>query len=313
MATRRTVLGGLAAGTVSLLAGRAFAAGPTSRGSSGLGAIRAVTFTAADLDIVQSAWTTCMGYRLISRGRLPASTALGWGTPRLQGRPYLIMGPQSGEPTYLRFVEQASSRLPPAPRRIGWTAAELTIQNTDELYAKLKGSPFRVTRPPGVIPTYPYLRAMHAVGPAGEQLNLTWITEHRPDLAVAKSFVGRCFIAVLGAPTLSTALSFYQRTFGNVPSPVRQLPNLQLAVIPLADGTKMEVDDAGGHIRRVQAPIQGELPAGLAMVSFEYSDLDRLRGRLISHPTANALEPFHGRRSGVMKGAAGELMELLES
>lgn len=313
MATRRTALGGLAAGAVSLLAGRTFAADGKPGGPSTLGAIRAVTFTAADLEMVRSAWTTFMGYRVISRGRLPASTALSWGTPRLHGRPYLIMGPQSGEPTFLRFVEQTSLRLAPAPRRIGWTAAELTVRNTDELYAKLKGSPFRVTRPPGVIPTYPYLRAMHAVGPAGEQLNLTWITEHRPDLAVAKSFVGRCFIAVLGAPTLSTALSFYQRTFGNVPSPVRQLPNLQLAVIPLADGTKMEVDNAGGDMRRVRPAAQGELPAGLAMVSFECSDLDRLRDRLISRPVANALEPFHGRRSGIMKGPAGELIELLES
>ena len=313
MATRREVLGSLAAGTVSLLTAAARAADRRPIGSSRLGAIRAVTFTAPDLGLVQAAWTRYMGYRVISRGRLPTPTALSWGAPRLEGRPYLILGPESGEPTYLRFIEQGSGRPPAPPRRSGWTAAELTVRNSDELYARLKDSPFRVTRPPGVIPTYPYLRAMHAVGPAGEQLNLTWITEHRPDLAVAKSFVGRCFIAVLGAPSLRSALSFYENTFGNAPSPVRQLPNLQLSVIPLSDGSKIEVDDAGGDTRRLQAYARGELPVGLAVVSFEYPDLDKLRDRLIFNPVPNAIEPHHGSRSGTIRGTAGELIELLES
>ena len=313
MATRREFLSGLAASTVSLLPGGALAARQRPDAPTRLGAIRAVSFTAPDLGIVQSAWTTFMGYRVISRGRLPTSTAMSWGTPRLEARPYLIMGPESGEPTYVRFIEQASCQAQASPRRLGWTAAEFTVRNTDELYARLKDSPFQVTRPPRTVPTYSYLRAMHAVGPAGEQLNLTWITEHRPDLAVAESFVGRCFIAVLGAPNLSSALGFYKSTFGNVPSPVRQLPGLQLSVIPLSDGTKMEVDNVGGTTSRVDSPAPGELPTGLAMATFACADLDRLRDRLIFHRVASAMEPFRGKPSGTMRGPAGELIELLEA
>lgn len=313
MATRRDVLGGVAAGVLSQWLPAAAFTAPRRSGTAGrLGTIRAVTFTASDLTVVQSAWTRFMGYRLIRRGRVPASTAKSWGTPAVSGRPYVILGPASGEPTYVRFVEQASAGAPTLPRKLGWTTAEFTVQNTDQLYARLKDSPFRVLRPPRPIPTYSYLRAMHAVGPAGEQLNLTWITEHRPDLAVAESFVGRCFIAVLGAPDFSAALSYYHDAFGNVPSAARKLPMLELAVIPLNGGTKIEVDNAAASTG-AETPAQGELPSGLAIVTFEYPDIGGISDRLIFPPARNSIEPFPGKHSGVIRGPASELIELLES
>lgn len=313
MTTRRNVLEGLAAGALSqLLPAGALAASLRSAATGRLGAIRAVTFTAADLAAAQSAWTTFMGYRLITRGRIAASTARSWGMPRLAGRRYLIVGPASGEPTYVRFVEQGSADSRSPPRKDGWTTAEFTVQNTDALYARLKDSPFRVTRPPRPIPTYSYLRAMHAVGPAGEQLNLTWITQRRPDLAVAESFVGRCFIAVLGAPDFSAALAYYHDTFGNTPSAPRKLPMLELAVLPLSDGTKIEVDNVAAS-SEARASAQGDLPFGLAMVTFEYHDLGSISDRFISPPAPNSLEPFPGRHSGVIRGPAGELMEIVET
>lgn len=313
MATRRHVLGGLAAGALSqLLPAGLLAASRRSAATGNLGAIRAVTFTAADLAVAQSAWTTFMGYRLISRGRIPASTARSWGIPNLTGRPYLIVGPASGEPTYVRFVEQPSADPSSFSRKVGWTAAEFTVQNTDALYARLKDSPFRVMRPPRPIPTYSYLRAMHAVGPSGEQLNLTWITQRRPDLAVAESFVGRCFIAVLGAPDFSAALAYYHDTFGNTPSAPRNLPMLELAVLPLSDGTKIEVDNAAASSGTRNSG-RGDLPPGLAMVTFEHHDIGAISDQFISPPAANSLEPFPGRHSGVIRGPAGELIEIVET
>lgn len=253
-----------------------------------------------------------MGYRLVGRGRVPASMAASWGITALAGRPYLILGPASREPTYVRFIEQPSADPRSMSRKVGWTTAEFTVQNTDALYARLKDSPFRVTRPPRPIPTYSYLRAMHAIGPAGEQLNLTWVTEHRPDLAVAESFVGRCFIAVLGAPDFSAALAYYHDTFGNTPSAPRRLPMLELAVLPLSDGTKIEVDNAAASAGAGN-PVQGELPAGLAMVTFGYHDIEGISDRFVSPPVSNSLEPFPGRRSGVIRGPAGELLEIVET
>ncbi len=314
MITRRDALLGLGAGSLHPFAGRAlFAADAGTTRSAKLGAIRAVTFTASDLRAAEAAWSKSMGYRLIRRGRITRSTAHSWGTPAVAGQRYLVLGPASGEPTYLRFVEQLPSGRQPSTAIVGWTSAEITVQNSDELYARLKDSPFKVTRPPTLVPTYPYLKAMHAVGPVGEQLNLTWITEPRPDLAAAKSFVGRCYIAVLRAPDITAALRFYNDSFGNPPSPIRHLPALELATVALTDGSKIEVDHIGKGVPAHARP-DGRLPEGLAMVTFECAALSEFVDRFVAlPPAASRIEPFPGKRTGTMRGAAGELIELVEA
>ena len=275
-----------------------------------LGAIRAVTFAVPDLAGVEAAWTGPMGYEVVSRERVSAATANAWGAPALTGRPILILGPASGEPTVLRFVEQPDASGAPERHAIGWSVAELTVQDSDALHARLQDSAFTIHAPPHTVPTYEYLRAMTATGPAGEHLNLTWITELRPDLAVATSFVGRCFIAVMGAPDIQEALDYYRETFGVAASPIRQLPGVRLAVVVLNDGSKIEIDDLPGLAPRGRA--YGFLPPGLAMVSFECSDIARFTGRMIAPPGAGAFEPMPGRLAGVMTGAAGELIELID-
>jgi len=312
MPSRRQAIQCAVAAALSPLAAAPLYAAVKQESAATLGAIRAVTITADNLEPVEEAWTKFMGYRVVGRGALPRATAQSWDAPRLANKSFVILGPASGEPTYVRFVEQPTPADAITKRTLGWTTTEITVQNTDDLYERLRDSPFNVRRPPAQIPTYSYLRAMQAVGPAGEHLNLTWITEPRADLAVAKSFVGRCFIAVLGAPDLPDALQFYHRRFGNAPSAIRRLPALQLAVVPLQDGTKIEVDHFGPRAQRRTRP-EGGLPVGLAVVTFECSRVDALRDRFVSHPGTTALEPHSGRRSVTVRGAAGELLELLET
>jgi hypothetical protein len=311
MLTRREMLQRATAGALLPLGLRSAAARARIEASA-LGTLRAVTITAANLDVVEAAWAKFMGYRVVSRGRLPQATAAGWGAPALSGKAYIILGPESGEPTYLRFVEQPMPEGYDPAHTLGWSTTEITVQNTDQLYERLKNSPFKVARPPSQIPTYPYLKAMQAIGPAGERLNLTWITEPRPDLAVAKSFVGRCFIAVQGAPDLPASLDFFHDTFGNVPSAIRKLPSIELAVVPLQDGTKIEVDHYGPTARQRERPAGG-LPPGLAVVTFECSRFGDLRKRFIARPTLCAIEPHLGRSTATLQGPAGELIELVDA
>lgn len=314
MVTRReVVLGALAAGPVLSLAPglRTLAQQAPAVSPSGLGVIRAVTITAPDLKAVESAWTRYMGYKVIAEGKVGKATAASWDAPAVGGRPVLILGPASGEETYLRFVQQGKEGDDAGTGTLGWSTTEITVQDSDELYEKLKSSPFRVNHPPSVIPTYSYLKAMHAVGPAGEQLNLTWITETRPDLAVAKSPVGRCFITVLGAPDLPKALEWYHDTFGNTPSPIRQLPSLQLAVVPLAEGAKIEIDHYGDKARPRKRP-DGGLPPGVALVTFECPRFDDLKDKFIRPAARNELQPFKGKSAATLRGPAGELLELLK-
>jgi len=280
--------------------------------TAGLGAIRAVTLTAPDLHVAQVAWTQYMEYRLVAQGRVSKAAAAAWDAPTIAGRPYIVLGPKSGERTFLRFIQQPNTDAGSDVSTFGWSATEITVQNTDALYERLKSSPFKVTGPPGPIPTYSYLRAMQAIGPSGERLNLTWITEPRPDLAAAQSFVGRCFITVLTAPDLPKTLDFYRVTFGNSASPIRQLPSLTLSVVTLAEGAKIEVDQSapGAHSRPRPA---GGLPPGVAVVSFDCSRFDPLTDRFIHPPHSDGLEPFRGRSVASLRGPADELIELLQT
>jgi hypothetical protein len=186
------------------------------------------------------------------------------------------------------------------------------VQNSDALYERLKDSPFKVLHPPSLVPTYAYLRAMQAVGPAGERLNLTWITEPRPDLAVAKSFVGRCFIVVQGGPDLPATLKFFEDTFGAVPSPIRQLPTLQLAVVPLGDGSKIEADQLpASAVARIRPA--GGLPPGVAIVTFSCSSFERHQGLFLQPAHTAALAPHRGKRAATIVGPSGELIELMNA
>jgi len=97
-----------------------------------------------------------------------------------------------------------------------------------------------------------------------------------------------------------------------VSSPIRKLPSVDLSVVTLNDGAKIEIDQhAPGGRPRERVP--GGLPPGLAIVTFECSSFDRMRNKFISPAIRNALEPYRGRRTATMIGAAGELMELVEA
>ena len=306
---RRMIQTALALMPAAAAAGRAASqAGPAS---STLVAIRGVTITAGDLKAVEEAWTTSMGYRVVSRGAIPARTARSWGAPALAGKGVVVLGPASGEPTFLRFVEQATPPDYSPVGAFGWGVTEITVENSDKLYERLKRSAFKVTHPPSFVPTYNYLKAMQAEGPAGERLNLTWITETRPDLAVAKSFVGRCFIVVQGGPDLPASLKFYKDVFGNDASPIRDLPTIRLSVVKLDDGSKIEIDQFPATSRPAFRP-SGGLPAGVGLVTFDCTSFDRHKDRFVAAPIKADLEPRKGHRAATLIGPSGELIELMD-
>lgn len=308
MITRRELIGAAAGG--ALLKSLPVIAA-TEPAAATLGQVRTMTITVSRLKEVEAAWTKYLEYQVIKRDRLSSQMAESWGAPALKGKPFVVLGPKSGEPTYIRFVEQQTPADFDLTDTYGWRTTEITVQNGDELYERLKDSPFEMRGPPGTIPTYPYLRPLGATGPGGERLAFTWITEPRPDLAAAKSFVGRCFLAAQTTPELQQSLDFYQNTFGNVPSPIRRLPTFALATITLGNGSKLEVDEHKGP-GRPRPRVPGGLPPGLAMVTFECSSFDRHASKFIGRPVANAIHTPASARVGTIVGHSGELIELLE-
>ena len=304
---------------------------PDPRPSPGerlLGPVRGVTTMAGDLAAVEAAYTAFLGYRVVERGQVPQETADAWSAPGVAGRPMLILQPESGEPTYLRFVEQAAPAGFKACTTWGWAATEIIVQDSYALADRLADSPFRVVGPARPLDSTSDIHAMQAIGPAGEMLYFATLRRPLPgrEMPQARSFVDRCFIAVLGSPDLPAAARFYEENFGNPPNPtfngrIRSLSGqndlspetrYDLTTIELATGSKIEIDQYLDFARARPRP-DGGLPAGMAMVTFECTAFDRFAGRMLTPPVAAQLPAYRGRRTGVISGAAGELIELVEA
>lgn len=321
MITRRNVLRAAAGGALLPLGGvlpslhaqtNPASVAPAAAPGATLGVIRGITLAVGGLREAEAAWTQYMGYKLIKRGKISRATAKSWQAPALAGKAYVVLGPASGEPTYLRFVDQPIPQGWDRAGTFGWNNVEITVQNSDELYERLQGSPFKLLSKPNEVPTFPYLKSFGASGPSGERLLMTWIKEKRPDLAEAKSFVGRCYFVTQASPDLQGSLDWYKATFSNPHSPIRQLPNVKLAVVTLKDGAKIQLDQhpPGG---RPRDRLPGGLPPGLAIVSFECSSFDAHAGKFLSPPVKSDLDAFRGREVATVVGPAGELMELIKT
>ena len=304
-------------------AGAAAAAEPT------LGPIRAVTTTAHDLAAVEHAYSKWLGYRVVERGVVPEATARSWGAPAVAGRAMLSMAPEAGEPTLLRFVEQAMPARFKPMTTLGWNSTEIIVRDCDAVARRLEGSPFRIVGPPKDLSSSGEIRALQAIGPANEMLYLTATTRPMPperDMPTAEAFIGRTFITVLGGRSMAEMSEYYRTTFGRptgqtfstrIGSLATQMevpPDtiFQIAVVQLGGGAKLELDAYPASAGPRPRP-RGALPVGMAIVSFDCSDLDRHAANMAAPPAPAQIAPFAGRRSGVVTGSAGELIELIES
>jgi catechol 2,3-dioxygenase-like lactoylglutathione lyase family enzyme len=292
-----------------------------------LSAIVAVTLLVPDVGVAERAYGEVLGYQTVARGRIAPQQAAGWDAAALAGRDYLLLQPESGEPVYLRMVETSASPSP-ALKALGWNATEILVEDPALLEPKLAGSAFHVIGPPAPLEINPAVTAMQALGPAGELLYFTRMPAGKSKfgLGSATSFVDRVFIVVVGAQDIRRTLDFYATTFGlpvTEPAPSRVevladawgLPREQpflLGIVRLPERFLIEVDQyPSGAAARQVAP--GELPAGMAMVSFEVDSLEPFLPRLVAPPRALPGPPYDGRRAAVMRGPDGEHIELIES
>jgi catechol 2,3-dioxygenase-like lactoylglutathione lyase family enzyme len=292
-----------------------------------LSAIVAVTLLVPDVGAAERAYQGALGYQTVAHGQVAPELADRWGAGRLAGREFVVMQPASGEPVYLRFVETAAPATP-AMKGLGWNATEILVEDPALLEPKLAGPTFRVIGPPAPLDFNPAVVAMQALGPAGELLYFTRMPAgvSRFGLGSATSFVDRVFIVVLGVHDIRRALDFYGTTFGlpvTEPAPSRvevlavawQLPREQtflLGIARLPERFLIEFDEyppAAGE----RATAEGELPAGMAMVTFTVPSLDPYLSQFQAAPAPLAGLPYDGRRAAVLRGPSGEHIELIEA
>lgn len=287
--------------------------------------IAIVTLTVANPGPVAESWSAEFDYRTVERGVISSELASHWQAPQSEGADYLLMQPANGAPVYVRLVEDKLANDYRPMTTHGWNATELLVRDTDKVAAKLRQSPFDIIGEPRDLWNAPDApRAMQALGQGNELLYLTTNPQARAGLMLGDDMplVERPFIMVAGGPSMEAFQAFYERLGLTVtdPAPFRitmiskanNLPldtTYPLAVVNLAPGYLIEVDELPPTIGpKPVAP--GRLPPGIAVVSFTAdtmpADLPWLRA-----PAALAEFPYDGRRSGLLQGPGGELIEVI--
>jgi hypothetical protein len=225
-----------------------------------LTAIVAVTLTVPDLPAAQHAYSHWLSYRVVEQGLVAPETALAWGAPLAEGRQYSLLQPASGEPVYLRLVQSAPTPGFAPMKTHGWNSNEILVQDPDALALQFAAadSPFRVIGPPRPLASSSKVRAMQAIGPAGE---LNYFTRIPPEGGMfiktpAKSAVDRTFIVVMGGPSMPAMREFYSDSLGmtvtdsyrttvNVLQEAWNLPvdqQFTLALVPISPAFLIELD-----------------------------------------------------------------------
>ena len=268
-----------------------------------LGRILEVTYTVPDLGVVEAAYTRWLDYRVTARGAVSEALARDWEAPVLAGREQLTLEPAGGESVALRFVAEPRAAGWRALTTFGWNVSEIVVEDVDCLAARLADSPFRIIGGPASLARFPMIRAMQAVGPAGECLYFTQVGAGSGlDLARAQAPVGRVFIVVAGGRDVRRMFESYAH-FGNetdapvstrvqVISRANGLPDDTLhahGLVKLGSGSLIELDEYPAVASARPEPAGG-LPAGMAVVAFE------VEGRV---------------GSALLRGAAGERIMLV--
>lgn len=297
-----------------------------------LGLLLILTFSAPDLNSVETSYNKNFGYEVAERGQVSPDLAKAWGTPNMEGRDFTIMRPEQGGDSYIRFVQNPAISGVEPMKTFGWSAGELLVQDLDDLAKRLRApdSGFQILGEPRTLSATSKIRAMQAVGPAGEVLYLTQFPATDPDGALssfrtARSYVDRAFIAVVGGPDLEAMRTFYGSTFGRkVSEPgfaritiLNKANNLDIdtvhpvANIRITDELVIEFDKYP-EAATTRPHRHKMLPPGMAMVTITVDNLDDFKGLWLSDPIQLKQLPYGGRRTATIKGVADELIELVE-
>ncbi len=293
------------------------------QGNRALGPICCVTVTAPDLDAVEISYTKFLGHRVVGKGLLDARNAELWNCAGLTGSRYLLLSPEAGDECIFRFIEtDIDTDFVPFSTH-GWNAAEIMVKNVDAMADRLADSPFKIIGAPANLSFTDDIRAMQILGPGHELLYLTEFKRQIPefDTPMARCDVDLVFIVILGGPSMEELQSFYTDHYGISKAPVVESRvkgmsaafgnspehKYPISALPLAGRSLIEVDEM--PIQAQSRPVgAGQLPAGIAMVSFA--------GRNMPQGAATRIaidEPPYSRSNSVTcrKGAAGELIEIL--
>ncbi|OFA29847.1 hypothetical protein BAE46_13240 [Glaciecola punicea] len=294
-----------------------------------LKAIVVVTILSSNVEHSESIYTQHLAYNTVEKGVISEILAASWGAEKAVGAPYVVMQPESGKSVFIRFVEQPNAANYKPMRQLGWNATEILVENPDELAEKLRNTEFSIIGEPAFLTEKKNVKAFQALGPDNELLYFTRILDPAKsnfDLGMATSYVDNVFIMVAGTRNLAATSAFYQEKLGNkvagpypyridvlsntYNAPVATTYNISLAQMP--SQFLLELDQYPIEAAAINKPHQG-LPAGIALVSFEYENLVASNLTFITPPSAKTEAPYYGRITATIEGLDGELIELINT
>jgi len=288
--------------------------------------IAIITISVSQLGPVEKAYQEYLGYETVEAATVSEELADLWQAPLMTEKNYILMRPSKMAPVYLRFVENDPVDSYAPKQTYGWNAFELAVKSPDALVPHLEGSPFEVLGPPkDLYPTEGAPRVMQVRGPADEIIYMTRPAGGGKVDKYHDTFVGRSFIVVNGGPSMSKMQDYYGKNYDMVSSPPQDYAitiisrlndkpldtTYPLSIVPLPSGSLIELDEYPKWARERETTA-GHLPPGIASVSFTANNLDLVKARWVSEPRVVEAAPYNGRRVGIVLGAAGEWIELIE-
>lgn len=292
------------------------------------GRIKCGTISVPDFQGSLGDWTGLLGYECVETGKVPIELANGWGALKTLGARTALLAPPGGGGTgFVRLVEQPAVLAYLPMRTYGWVGYELSVRDVPSLHDRLHGSPIRVLTPPERTPGSAGWTPIEATGRAGEVLFFNGANDTLRDLEFPRTVadVDRITVAMLAAADRAAAVRFHVDALGfseggtfRLPYPVINaafgLPpetESEATVISVGRMPVCEIDQfPPGTTQRKQ--LLGYLPPGNAMVSLAVRSLNAIRAPLIAPPEAMGGPLYAGRRTACTRGAAGELIELIE-
>ena len=157
-----------------------------------------------DLRVSLRNYQEWLDYEILERGTLASELALSWGSPRMQGASYAVLGPASGAPIFLRLIE-----APPVDDFVplttyGWAALEFCVTDVLATHERMRKSPFEVIGPPRKIPGLDAIHPMQVRGPDGEICYFTQINSDLPEFFLPRAgcAIDHLFINVLASSNM---------------------------------------------------------------------------------------------------------------
>ena len=275
------------------------------------------TIIARDLDKIIVAYTSELGYKTLYDGKVSEDQAEYWNASELDGCKFIILGPESGAPVYIRIIHLPD--VAKAEPKAGWFAIELCVKDVEALHEKLESSSyFKPFAPPKMLPFTDKVYPMQCRGASGEILYLNQTRGNLPDihLPLAQCDVDHIFISILCAGDMEHSLKSYAALLENDINERHEIPYKTINRVfglPLDTVHKLATL---GRPRNVtleinQAPVPSDagskLQEGIWMVSFvvENFNLDAQSWRLDELPYNGVESQFH-------IGPDGERIELIK-